>query len=87
MKIYSEDNDRRGSDGDGHNDATHAADCCWNEKVKAAVGLDNMLVNLEVEFRKDLDPRNILTKVMRLTCEFYGGDWCGALDIKADVNT
>lgn len=56
-----------------------------NEQVKAAIELDHMMVQLEQEFRRDLDPKEIILKVLKLTCEYYGGDWCGVLDISQNV--
>ena len=56
-----------------------------DEQVKAAVELDRMMVQLEHEFRRDLNPKDIILKVLRLTCEYYGGDWCGVLDISQDI--
>ena len=85
MKKHSEEIKCRGSD--CINDRYPGSIITCDDCVNAAVALDEMLVNLEVEFRRDLNPQKILTKVMRLTCEFYGGNWCGALDIKADVDT
>ena len=46
-----------------------------NEQVRAAIELDHMMIQLEQEFRRDLDPKEIIMKVLKLTCEYYGGDW------------
>lgn len=56
-----------------------------DEHVDAAIELDRMMVQLEHEFRRDLDPNDITMKVLKLTCEYYGGDWCGVLDISQDI--
>lgn len=56
-----------------------------DEKVMAAVELDQMMVSLEKEFRRDLVPKEIIMKVLKLTCEYYDGDWSGVLDIQPDI--
>lgn len=57
----------------------------YDEQTLAAVELDQMMVRLEKEFRRDLVPKDIIMKVLRLTCEYYDGDWCGVLDIQQDI--
>lgn len=56
-----------------------------DEQVKAAIELEQMMVRLEKEFRRDLVPKDIIMKVLRLTCEYYDGDWSGVLDIQQDI--
>ncbi|MGN8817787.1 hypothetical protein ACTNEN_05555 [Oribacterium sp. HCP28S3_H8] len=58
---------------------------CSPEDIKAALGISQMLVRLESQFRRDLDPKTIIMKVLKLTCSFYGGDWAGVLDIDPEV--
>lgn len=74
QQNYDEDDERELLSGTG------------DDSIDAAIRMERMLVSLEKEFRRDLVPADIIMKVLKLTCEFYEGDWVGALDIQQELD-
>lgn len=60
---------------------THSGHC-----LDAALAMTDMVMSLESEFRRDLDSRQTLDLVVRSTCAFYDGDWCGILNLQKDLD-
>lgn len=52
----------------------------------AALAMTDMVMSLASEFRRDLDSRQTLDLVVRSTCAFYDGDWCGILNLQKDLD-
>ena len=52
----------------------------------AALAMTDMVMSLASEFRRALDSRETLDLVVRSACAFYGGDWCGILNLQKDLD-
>lgn len=64
-----------------HRAFQHVEDC-----PDAALAMTDMVMSLASEFRRDLDSRQTLDLVVRSTCAFYDGDWCGILNLQKDLD-
>lgn len=60
---------------------THSGHC-----LDAALAMTDMVMSMAPEFRRDLDSRQTLDLVVRSTCAFYDGDWCGILNLQKDLD-
>lgn len=54
--------------------------------LDAAAAMTDMVMSLATEFQQDLDSRQTLDLVVRSTCAFYDGDWCGILSLQNDLD-
>lgn len=54
--------------------------------LDAAAAMTDMVMSLAAEFQQDLDSRQTLDLVVRSTCAFYDGDWCGILSLQNDLD-
>ena len=54
--------------------------------LDAAATMTDMVMSLATEFQQDLDSRQTLDLVVRSTCAFYDGDWCGILSLQKDLD-
>ena len=52
----------------------------------AAAAMTDMVMSLAAEFQQDLDSRQTLDLVVRSTCAFYDGDWCGIQSLQNDLD-
>ena len=62
-------------------------DACRDSRycADAALAMTDMVMSLASEFRRALDSRETLDLVVRSACTFYGGDWCGILNLQKDL--
>jgi len=62
--------------------------CCQSAEdyADAALTMTDTVMSLASQFRRDLDPRETLDLVVRSTCAFYDGDWCGILNLQKDLD-
>ena len=54
--------------------------------LDGAAAMTDMVMSLAAEFQQDLDSRQTLDLVVRSTCAFYDGDWCGILSLQNDLD-
>lgn len=53
--------------------------------IEYCIALEQTLHELESHLHDSDDPQEIAHKALKTTCEFYGGDWCGVLEVDTDL--
>lgn len=55
------------------------------EYIQYCIELERTLSWLESHLHESDDPEEIGISVLKTACEFYGGDWCGILEVDLDL--
>lgn len=55
------------------------------EYIQYCIELEQTLKLLEAHLHDSDDPQEIGQSVLKTACEFYGGDWCGILEVDLDL--
>ncbi|SCY62793.1 hypothetical protein [Butyrivibrio sp. INlla14] len=42
--------------------------------------------NLQVLYSEELEPKDVILRILELTCKFYDADWCGILNSNLDID-